>query len=134
MALADHTNLRRHLGLPFAAAVTGAALGMATADLSAAAPAASTAPAGPGSGTDTQMRPIEGFLLHQGRYVTIDVPAKLRNIAPQGLGPIGINDREAIVGSYGDNRGMVHGFLLEGARQVHPVHQHRRPRRPWNAG
>jgi probable HAF family extracellular repeat protein len=67
-----------------------------------------------GGATSTETRQVQGFLLDEGRYVTIDVPAELGNTAPQGLGPIGINDREAIVGSYSDNRGMVHGFLLEG--------------------
>jgi hypothetical protein len=65
MPLADHADLRRHLGLPIAAAVIGAVLGLATAGLSAAAAAASTAPTGRGSGTDTQTSQIQGFLLDQ---------------------------------------------------------------------
>jgi probable HAF family extracellular repeat protein len=72
----------------------------------------------PSASTSAQSagRQVPGFLLEKGRYLTVDVPRRLRETAPQGIGPIGINDREEIVGSYEDNRGMVHGFLLDRRR------------------
>jgi probable HAF family extracellular repeat protein len=69
-----------------------------------------------GGATGTETRQLPGFLLEKGRYVTIDVPRRLWETAPEGIGPIGINDLGQIVGSYTDNRGMVHGFLLDRRR------------------
>jgi hypothetical protein len=96
MASPERTNVRRRVRRSIAVAVAFAALAAATAGASA-----------------QSSSPFAGFLLDRGRYVTVDVPADLKETAPEGLGPIGINDRGEIVGSYTDNRGMVHGFLLQ---------------------
>jgi probable HAF family extracellular repeat protein len=63
-----------------------------------------------------QTRDVPGFLLDNGRYITIDAPRRLWETVPQGIGPIGLNDHEQIVGSYIDDRGVAHGFLLDRRR------------------
>jgi probable HAF family extracellular repeat protein len=58
-----------------------------------------------GSGPVSQ---IPGFLLDRGRYSTIAHPS-----SRVPLGPIGINERGQIVGSYTDRDGTARGFLLD---------------------
>jgi probable HAF family extracellular repeat protein len=57
--------------------------------------------------------PAPGFLLERGRFTTVAIPPRLAATAPQGIGPMGINDRGQIVGEYIDDRAVSRGFLLD---------------------
>jgi probable HAF family extracellular repeat protein len=93
MALADHANLRRHPGLPIAAAVVGAVLAVVMAEASAASP--------------SPQSQIPGFLLDRGRYTTIEIRGARVETAP-----LGINDRGEMGGAYDDGNGD-HGFMRD---------------------
>jgi probable HAF family extracellular repeat protein len=112
MASPNRTKALRRFHLS-AVAFTAA---MAITAASIAAPPGGSRISERGGATGTETRQVPGFLLEKGRYVTIDVPRRLWEAAPEGIGPIGINDLEQIVGSYEDHSGMVHGFLLDRRR------------------
>jgi hypothetical protein len=65
--------------------------------------------------------PPPGFLLERGRFKPVAIPRRLEDLAPQGIGPFGINDRGQIVGEYVDAGNVPHGFLLDKAGRFTPI-------------
>jgi uncharacterized membrane protein len=53
---------------------------------------------------------FHGFVLHRGRYTTIDDPHADQNSG--GTGAAGINSEGDVVGQYTDSAGQTHGFVL----------------------
>jgi hypothetical protein len=96
---------RRRLTLAAAAALTALTFGIGGA---AAAPAEPTADAG---------HPAPGFLLERGRFHPVTIPPGLEDLAPLGIGPTDLNDRDHIVGAYDDLAAEgARGFLLKRGR------------------
>jgi probable HAF family extracellular repeat protein len=70
--------------------------------------------------------PPPGFLLERGRFKPVAIPRVLEDLAPQGIGPIDINDRGQVVGVYSNTRPDIsandnqdrRGFLLDRGRYV----------------
>jgi probable HAF family extracellular repeat protein len=117
MASTARPTIRRRLRLAVAGAVMLTSLTAATA---AAAPTllGGQAPAmtRPGASPDQDPRagsPPPGFLWERGRFKPVAIPRGLEDLAPQGIAPIGINDRGQIVGTYGVLDVDTHGFLLD---------------------
>jgi uncharacterized membrane protein len=59
---------------------------------------------------------LHGFLLHQGRYTRLDHPKAARvrgasKVEQLGTTAFGISNQGDIVGTYGDSKGVSHGFL-----------------------
>jgi hypothetical protein len=114
--------LRRGLRLAVAGGAVVTALTAATAAASPPTPIGDAAPMGvqaPGMtrpDSDPGPRvgsPAPGFLLERGRYRPVAIPPHLAATAPQGISPMGVNDHGQIVGEYGDQDGVDHGFLLD---------------------
>jgi hypothetical protein len=129
MASPAPTNLGRRLRIAAAGAAVVTALTVATASASPPTPMGDAAPMGaqapamsrPGASPsqDSSARsPAPGFLLDRGRYTPVAIPPRLAATAPQGIVPVGINERGQVVGFSGnDPTGTaVSGFLLERGR------------------
>ena len=122
MASSLRTTLRRRLGVLVAGVVvvtvlTAAAAAAAPPGPMAAPAAARTRPgADPGPATGAG-RPAPGFLLERGRFTPVVVPAGVDDPSALGIGPVDLNDRRQIVGSYDDVAAdATRGFLLERGR------------------
>jgi hypothetical protein len=67
------------------------------------APAAEATLLGATTSTAAQApSPVPGFLLERGRFTPVAIPRGLEQLAPDGINPVGINDRGQIVGVYSD--------------------------------
>ena len=120
MAPSSRTTLRRRLGVLVAGAAVATVLTTATAAAAPpgpmAAPAAGPTPpaADPSPATAT---PPPGFLLDRGQFTPVTLPPGQEDLAPFGIGPIDLNDRRQIVGSYDDVvADATRGFLLDRGR------------------
>lgn len=113
MASPAPINRGRRLRLAVAGAAVLTALTVATAGASPPAPMGA-ARLGTGPSQDPRASsPAPGFLLERGRFTTVAIPRRLAATAPQGIGPMGINDRRQIVDEYIDDRAVSRGFLLD---------------------
>jgi probable HAF family extracellular repeat protein len=118
MASTARPNLGRHLRLAAAGAAVATVLTAATAAASPVTPMEVQAPGmsrpGVSPSRDTGTRgPVPGFVLERGRFKPVALPRGLEDLAPQGISPMGINDRGQLVGEYQDQDGVDHGFLLD---------------------
>jgi hypothetical protein len=121
MASSSRTTLRRRLGVLIAGAAVVTSLTAATAAAAPPGPLAAPAagptrpaadPPSPATGT-----PPRGFLLDRGRFKPVTLPPDLQHIAALDLGPVDLNDRRQIVGSYDDVAAdATRGFLLDRGR------------------
>jgi len=115
MAPSSRTTLRR-LGVLVAGAAVVTALTAATAAAAPpgpmAAPAADSTRPDPGPATGTG-RPPPGYVLERGRFTPVTLPPGVEDPTALGIGPIDLNDRRQIVGSYDDVAAdATRGFLL----------------------
>jgi probable HAF family extracellular repeat protein len=121
-SMASTPHPRRRLRLAVAGAVVVTALTVATAGASPPTPmgdatAMEAARLGASPSRDTRASsPAPGFLLERGRFKPIAIPRGLEDLAPEGIGPTGINDRGQIVGAYADPAGAPRGFRLDRGR------------------
>jgi probable HAF family extracellular repeat protein len=121
MASRSRSSLARLLPLAVAGAVVVTALTVASAGASPPTPLGGTdaqlsRPGASPSHTRGVSSPPPGFLLERGRFKPVAIPRGLEDLAPEGIGPFGINNQEQIVGEYVDGRGAGRGFLLDRGR------------------
>jgi hypothetical protein len=128
MASPAPTNLGRRLRIAAAGAAVVTALTVATASASPPTPMGDAAPMGaqapamsrPGASPsqDPSARsPAPGFLLDRGRYTPVAIPPRLAATAPQGIVPVGINERGQIIGLTGEVS-AADGFLWDRGRFI----------------
>ena len=131
MASTTRANLRRRLCLAVVGAAVLAALTVATAarlggdpgrdPVSGACPARRGRPRRrarqqswrPLRPRQRPPRPDARVRAGAGRYRPVAIPPRLAATAPEGISPMGLNDRGQIVGEYQDQDGVDHGFLLD---------------------
>lgn len=103
MASTARSTLGRRLGVLVAGVAVVTSLTAATAGASAATPMGAPATGPPRLATTTSTAaqapsPAPGFLLERGRFTPVAIPRGQEQLAPDGINPLGINDRSQIVG------------------------------------
>jgi hypothetical protein len=122
MAPTARANLGRRLRLAVAGAGAVTALTVATAGASPPPPMGDATAMGAARPDASPSRdpgassPTPGFLLERGRFKPVVIPRGLEDLAPEGIGPTGINDRGQITGAYNDPAGTPRGFRLDRGR------------------
>jgi hypothetical protein len=124
MAPTPRTHRRLRLAVAGAAVLTaltaGAAAASAPTPMGGMDARLSRLDAGPtiSPATDPSTRPrslTPGFLLDRGRYTPVAIPPRLAATAPQGIVPVGINERGQIIGLTGEVS-AADGFLWDRGR------------------
>jgi probable HAF family extracellular repeat protein len=115
------TNVRGRLGVLIAGSLvfTGLTAGVAAASMPTSMGGADARPIrlGTSPNQDSSVNsPPPGFLLERGRFKPVVIPRGLEDLAPEGIGPININDWGQIVGAYADPAGAARGFRLDRGR------------------